>query len=317
MDIDGLIALLSAMERGEAQVLTRDLPQPPVLAQEILNARPYAYLDDAPLEERRTRAVAARRWLDPESAAQFGQLDAAAIEAVRNEPGRPAETADELHDALMLLGVLDPGELASDDAGAAFATLVGQGRATELSAGERRFWVAAEQLPRMEGLYSPSLASPPLRVPADYASRRWQPADALRELLRGRLQASGPTSSGALAALLALSPSAIDSALYALESEGFVMRGEFPAGVEPLEWCERRLLARIHRYTIRSLRAEIEPVASADFMRFLLDWQGITTEPRPEGAASLAAIVEQLEGYELPAVAWESEVLPARMGDYE
>ena len=317
MDIDGLIALLSAMERGEVQVLTRDLPQPSVLAQEILNARPYAYLDDAPLEERRTQAVAARRWLDPESAAQFGQLDAAAIEAVRNEARPTAETADDLHDALMLLGVLDPGELASDDAGAAFATLVGQGRATELSAGERRFWVAAEQLPMIEALYSPSLASPPLRVPADYASRRWQPADALRELLRGRLQASGPTSSGALAALLALSPSAIDSALYALESEGFVMRGQFTAGVQALEWCERRLLARIHRYTIRSLRAEIEPVASADFMRFLLHWQGVTAQPRPHGVASLERVIEQLEGFEVPAIAWEGDVLPARLQDYD
>jgi len=317
MDIDGLSALLRAMEGGEVQVVTRDLPQPSALAQEILNARPYAYLDDAPLEERRTQAVAARRWLDPESAAQFGQLDAAAIEAVRNEARPAAETADELHDALMLLGVMDPGELAGDELNAAFASLAGQGRATQLSAGERRFWVAAEQLPMIRVLYCPSTESPPLRIPADYASRQWQPADALRELLRGRLQASGPTSSSALASLLALAQVAIDGALEALESEGFVMRGQFTPGGAQLEWCERRLLARIHRYTIRSLRAEIEPVASADFMRFLLDWQGVTVQPRPDGVASLARVIEQLEGFEIPAIAWELDVLPARLRDYD
>jgi ATP-dependent Lhr-like helicase len=317
MDIDGLSALLAAMETGEVQVVTRDLPQPSALAQEILRARPYAYLDDAPLEERRTQAVAARRWLDPETAAQFGQLDAAAIEAVRNEARPTAETADELHDALMLLGVMDPGELAGDAVSAAFATLVGQGRATQLSAGARRFWVAAEQLPMVQVLYRPSTASPPLRIPADYASRQWEPADALRELLRGRLQASGPTSSRALAGILALAQASIDGALCALESEGFVMRGQFTPGVGELEWCERRLLARIHRYTIRSLRAEIEPVASADFIRFLLDWQGVTVQPRPDGVASLARVIEQLEGFEIPAIAWELDVLPARLRDYD
>src|SRR6202035_5050632 len=127
MDIDGLVALLERMERAEIELITRDLPEPSLLAQEILTARPYAYLDDAPLEERRTQAVAARRWLDPESAAQFGQLDAAAIEAVRNEARPTAETADELHDALMLLGVMDPAELAAGGLDAAFASLVGQG----------------------------------------------------------------------------------------------------------------------------------------------------------------------------------------------
>jgi ATP-dependent Lhr-like helicase len=317
MDSDGLIALLSAMEGGQVQVLTRDLPQPSALAQEILNARPYAYLDDAPLEERRTQAVASRRWLDPESAAQFGQLDAAAIEAVRNEARPAAETADELHDALMLLGVLDPAELAGGDADAAFATLVGQRRATELRCGERRFWVAAEQLPMVEALYVPAVAWPALQAPAEYSNRHWDAACALREMLRGRLQASGPTVSAALASLLALPQAAIDGALQALECEGFVMRGQFTPGVQQLEWCERRLLARIHRYTIRSLRAEIEPVSSADYMRFLLDWQGVTLLPRPEGVASVARVIGQLEGFEIPAIAWEAEVLPARLQHYD
>jgi ATP-dependent Lhr-like helicase len=317
MDVDGLVALLGAIEAGVVQVLTRDLPQPSPLAQEILNARPYAYLDDAPLEERRTQAVTARRWLDPESAAQFGQLDAAAIEAVRTEARPVAETADELHDALMLLGVMTPGEFAAEDFSAAFGALLRERRATELRTSERSFWVAVEQLPMIRALYSPSAASPQLSVPADYASRRWEPTEALRELLRGRLQATGPTSAGALAAALALPPAAIVAALHALESEGFVMRGQFTPGGQELEWCERRLLARIHRYTIKSLRAGIEPVASADFMRFLLDWQGVTRLPRPEGAASLERIIEQLEGFEVPAIAWENDVLAARLRDYD
>jgi ATP-dependent Lhr-like helicase len=317
MDIDGLITLLQAMESGQVQVLARDLPQPSPLAQEILNARPYAYLDDAPLEERRTQAVSSRRWLDPESAAQFGQLDPAAIEAVRNEARPGAESADELHDALMLLGVVGPEEFAPGDFSDVFAALVGQGRAGELHAGGRRFCVAAEQWPMVEALYAPAALSPPLRVPADYAARQWQAADALRELLRGRLQASGVTSVAELAGLLGLAPGAIDAALLALEGEGFVMRGQFTPGAQQLEWCERRLLARIHRYTIRSLRAQIEPVASADFVRFLLDWQGVTAQPRPEGADSLARVIEQLEGLEIAAVAWEGDVLPARLAHYD
>jgi ATP-dependent helicase Lhr and Lhr-like helicase len=321
MDVDGLVALLRAMEHGEVQVITRDLPQPSPLAQEILRARPYAYLDDAPLEERRTQAVASRRWLDPESAAQFAALDPAAIELVRNEARPAPESADELHDALMLLGVMAPA--AGGATGTAFAELVHAGRACELATSERRFWVAVEQLPMLAVLYAPSVASPPLPIPAEYANRPWEPAQALQELLRGQLQAAGPTSASALAHALALPRGAIDGALCALESEGFVLRGQFSAsepgaaGAPETEWCERRLLARIHRYTIKSLRAEIEPVASADFMRFLLDWQGVTAVPRPEGVASLARVIEQLEGFEIAAIAWESDVLPARLQDYD
>jgi ATP-dependent Lhr-like helicase len=317
MDIDGLVTLLRAMEQDQVQVIARDLPQPSPLAQEILSARPYAYLDDAPLEERRTQAVASRRWLDPESAAQFAALDPAAIELVRSEARPAPESTDELHDALMLLGVMDAGAGAAGALGAAFAELVRAGRACELAASGRRFWIAVEQLPMLATLYTPCVASPQLPVPPEYASRAWEPEDALRELLRGQLQGAGPTSASALASALALPRGAIDSALCALESEGFVLRGQFTAGGQELEWCERRLLARIHRYTIKSLRAEIEPVASADFMRFLLDWQGVTVLPRPQGVASVERIIGQLEGFEIAAIAWESDVLPARLQDYD
>ncbi len=95
------------------------------------------------------------------------------------------------------------------------------------------------------------------------------------------------------------------------------MRGHFTPGAPELEWCERRLLARIHRYTVNRLRQEIEPVATRDFMRFLFDWQRVAPEARVEGADAVAGIVSQLEGFEAPAAAWETEILPARVNDYD
>ena len=317
MDVEGLIALLQSIESGERRILTRDLPHPSPLAMEILGARPYAYLDDAPLEERRTQAVAARRWLDPQNAAEFGRLDPLAIAQVRSEAWPSVESADELHDALMLLGVLAESEASALQP--FFEILLQEHRAARLVTGTAAYWVAVEALPMLGALYAQASVSPPSVVPAEYALREWSPERACTELVRGQLQGMGPVTAAGLAATLSLPEASIDAALLQLESEGFVLRGQFSgtSNHNTGEWCERRLLARIHRYTIRTLRAEIEPVASADFMRFLLDWQGVTTEPRPEGVASLAGVIEQLEGYELPAVAWESEVLPARMGAYD
>jgi ATP-dependent Lhr-like helicase len=322
MDSAGLVALLARMERGEVEVITRDLPQPSPLAQEILSARPYAFLDDAPLEERRTQAVASRRWLDPQTAAQFGGLDAAAISSVRAQAWPEPENADELHDALMLLGVMSSGEALGLQHQDAFQELLRAQRATVLqiaatAAPNAEFWVAAEQLPMVMSVYPDATLSPAIIAPADYAARAWDSGEALRELLRGRLQGMGPTSAAALAELLRLPLAPIDAALLALEAEGFVLRGQFTPGASGLEWCERRLLARIHHYTLRSLRAEIEPVASADFMRFVLEWQGLTRTAGLEGTAALAGVIEQLEGYEVPAVAWEADVLPARLEHYE
>ncbi|MFI4914307.1 MAG: DEAD/DEAH box helicase [Steroidobacterales bacterium] len=320
MDLGGLLALLRAIEQGDVQVLTRDLPHPSPLAQEILSARPYAYLDDAPLEERRTRAVAARRWLDPQTAAEFGRLDARAIAAVRAEAWPTIESSDELHDALMLLGAMAETEGRGADLQPHFEKLLQGRRATRLRSSEvadSTFWVAAEHLPMLASIYPAGTIEPPIAVPEDCARREWNRDDAVRELVRGRLQASGPTTARAIAARLSLRAGAVEAALAALEVEGFVLRGQFTPATAELEWCERRLLARIHRYTIKSLRAEIEPVASADFMRFLLDWHGITRDPRPEGVQSLASVIEQLEGFEVPAVAWEADVLPARLQDYD
>jgi ATP-dependent helicase Lhr and Lhr-like helicase len=335
MDIDGLVALLRGIESGKIKVLTRDLPQPSMLAMEILNARPYAFLDDAPLEERRTNAVASRRWLDPQSAAEFGRLDPQAIAQLREEAWPDPETADELHDALMLLGALPEaegqgrGEVERSNWESLFHALRDGLRATRIVSGERAFWVAVEQLPLVQAVHPGTAVDPAVTIPAQYAARAWDHEEALRELLRGRLQAIGPVTATSLDTTLALPDGSAMRALLALEGEGFVLRGQFttpPAATETThgglpvfetEWCERRLLARINRYTIRTLRAQVEPVASADFMRFLLEWQGVTRDPKGEGPQSVAAVLEQLEGFEVPAIAWENDVLPARLQHYD
>ncbi len=317
MDVEGLIALLAGLEQGEKRWLTRDLPHPSPLAQEILTARPYAYLDDAPLEERRTQAVASRRWLDPETAADLGQLDPQAIATVREEAWASVESADELHDALMSLIVLTEEEGERAGWQAQRDALVDARRATRWHANDGCFWIAAEQLPVAGAVYASGRGEPALQAPAEFAARRWSFEEALIEIVRGRLQAVGPTTAATLAQVLRLPLQQIAAALTALETEGFVLRGKFTPDAQDLEWCERRLLARIHRYTIKSLRAEIEPVTSTEFMRFLLEWHGITREPRPEGVEALAAVLEQLEGFELPASAWESDVLRIRLRDYD
>ena len=324
MDVDGLTSLLRSIERGETQVVARDLPAPSPLAAEILTARPYAYLDDAPLEERRTQAVASRRWLDPESAAEMGQLDPAAIAAVRAEAWPEAGTPDELHDVLVSLGFVTAEEGAVSGWSGLLDALITARRAARLSAAGREFWVAAEVMPMLAAAHADCQSEPAIDTPPEYLARTWTREEALVELVRLRLQGLGPVTVAAVAASLGVAAGEAQAALTALESEGFVLRGQFTppgnrrdAGWDDAEWCERRLLARIHRYTIRTLRAEIEPVSTADFMRFLLEWQGVTRDPRPEGIEALAAVVAQLEGYEIPAAAWETDVLPGRMHEYD
>jgi ATP-dependent Lhr-like helicase len=328
MDIDGLKRLLRGLEGGDIKVVARDLPTPSPLAAEILGARPYAFLDDAPLEERRTNAVAQRRWLDPETAADMGKLDPAAIAEVRAEAWPEATTPDELHDALNSHGLITEAEGRGASWTAHFEQLIAARRATRLTQDGHSAWVCAECLPMLRAIYPRATLAPAIEAPPDIsAARAWGRESGITELVRGRLQALGPVTVRDLAEPLGLELADVAISLVELESEGFVLRGRFSAeasapeavaqGDATLEWCERRLLARIHRYTIKTLRAEIEPVSSADFMRFLLEWQGVTRSPRPEGVESLAAVITQLEGYEIPAAAWESDVLAARLHDYD
>ena len=318
MDIVGLERLLRRLEAGEIEIVARDLTEPSPLAVEVLSARPYAYLDDAPLEERRTQAVMSRRWLAPEDAAALGRLDAEAIARVRAEAWPEATNADELHDALVWLGFLTVEEAEAQPGWRDFlAALARDRRAALLVSPRARLWVAAERLPHVAGLWPGARLEPPISAPPALADTAVTRETALVEMLRGRLEGQGPITEAALAAPLGVAPGEIAAALAALESEGFAMRGRFTPGAESEEWCERGLLARIHRYTVKRLRAEIEPVAARDFLRFLARWQKVETETRMEGPDALEAVISQLEGFEAPAGAWETEILPARLPRYE
>ncbi|HUO18550.1 MAG TPA: DEAD/DEAH box helicase [Steroidobacteraceae bacterium] len=319
MDIAGLERLLRGLESGSVRVLARDLTEPSPLALEVLSARPYAFLDDAPLEERRTQAVMSRRWLDPETAADIGKLDPEAIERVRTEAWPDAVNADELHDALVWLTCLTAAEVARQ-AGwpALMGELAAQRRVTRLARGGLELWVTAEQLPLFAAVYPEAQRDPGVTTPAAHV-RELAPEAALVEVVRGRLTGSGPVSVDSLAALLALPAPRIEAALAALQAEGFAMRGLFTsaASATQAEWCERRLLARIHRYTVKRLRAEIEPIEARDFLRFLFEWQRVTPAGRMEGPDAVGAILAQLEGFEAAASAWETEILPQRISEYE
>jgi ATP-dependent Lhr-like helicase len=321
MDVDGLIAVLEQIHRGELRCVSRDTPAPSAFAHDILNARPYAFLDDAPLEERRVQAVQQRR-AGERTGDDLGALDAAAIERVRDEQRPDPRDADELHDALLSFGFLTDGELDP----ALIAPLAAAARATK--SGEN--WIAAERLPEWLAVHPQAALEPPIAPPPSRASRTWTREDALAELIRSRMGLIGPTTVSQLATELRVTEADVDGALLTLESDGAVLRGRFSRQLPttdcrpptsdrqpPTEWCDRRLLARIHRYTLTRLRAEIAPVAPSDFMRFLFAWQHVEPSARLTGGDGLRAVLAQLDGLELPARAWERDVLPARLDRYD
>ncbi len=321
MDSEGWLALLRRMEAGEVRLISRDLPAPSPLAMEVLNARPYAFLDDAPLEERRTQAVLSRRWSDPASTDDMGALDAGAISAVANEAWPQVRNPDEMHEALMQLACITRDEAAANEGWNDWLeTLAAGGRATRLQIGDgTELWVALERMACLQAAYPAATAAPPLAIPERLAvngDEAWTRDAALVELLRARLSGFGPQPTAAIASALLLPESTVMIALTQLESEGYVMRGRFTPRAAAEEWCERHLLARIHRYTIKNLRREIEPVERQDFMRFLFEWQHLSDDNRLQGSDALPQVLSQLEGFEAPAGAWESELLAARVQDY-
>jgi ATP-dependent Lhr-like helicase len=325
MDIDGLEEVLRKIEQGQIRCIARDLPEPSPLASEILNARPYAFLDNAPLEERRTQAVYTRRASERNGSEGLGVLDAAAIEKVQKEAWPKATNADELHDALMLLNVMTEEEVAvsthHDGNGASgehfLKELVASNRATKVRSAEKTFWAAAERLPMIQEIYPSARVEPELIIPDSMRDQTWERANAIRELVRGRMEVCGPITVGELSDILVLPRPDSDAALLALETEGSVLRGKFRPHTTDQEWCDRRLLARVHRLTIDRLRAEIQPVSPQDFYRFLFTWQRADAEHRVEGPEGLQPVLEQLDGCELPLAAWESAVLAARVDAYD
>jgi ATP-dependent helicase Lhr and Lhr-like helicase len=369
MDIDGLKALLSGIQQGRIRTLAVDTPVPSQFSHEILNANPYAYLDDAPLEERRARAVEMRRILPESVLEEVGKLDPDAIAQVREEAWPDVRDADELHDvlhtliafpeaipanvvasdspaqadaSLTLIGFQEP----SEDRRAAltwtaegsclnvsrsvsewqrcFERLLEQGRAARAEHSGVSYWVAAERVKTFSLLFPGAEFD---RSVAEVQATLPSPDDALLALVTGWMSHLGPATASQLGSLLGLPASEIEKALLRMEASGTLLRGQFtdtasrasrPRPHEPeLEWCERRLLARIHRLTVATLRKQIEPVTAAQFMRWLLRWQHVTPEAQVQGERATLDVLRQLQGFEIPANAWERQILARRVANYD
>lgn len=313
-DADGLVALLRAMEAGAVRLHFCDATEPSPLAHEILNGRPYTFLDDAPLEERRTRAIVLRRGL-PIEQRDLAHLDAAAVVRVREEARPDPRDAEELHDLLVSHVVFRPHPAFEPW----YEALAKAGRATTLASPAGALWVAAEGLAAASVLFPGAPASPVLQLPMALAARPAPDPEAAAALvLRGHLASAGPCTTADLAARTGLGEAEVTIALARLEAEGFALRGRFDPKHEGRaeEFCERRLLARIHRYTTDRLRREIEPVTAQEFLRFLLRWQHLTPGTQRVGRRGVLAALEQLQGFECAAGGWEERVLPARVSEY-
>ena len=312
MDVDGLKEVLRGIRQGRIRTLSVDLPEPSVFAHQLLNSNPYTYLDDAPLEERRARAVSVRRTLPPEDATAFGALDAEAIEQVRSDASPLLRDKEELHDALLQLVLMKEEGVDAVD----LEALIGESRVARLMVNGRAFLVAAERVAHAWVLFPRSPLSPPLQLlPGDQAVSR---ENAVLALVRGWMEICGPIAPRDLSERLFISEEEVRQALAQLEAQGQVLRGRFTPGAaaDETEWCDRRLLQRIHRLTVGRLRKEIEPLSAKDFMRFLFRWHHLDAGDPLRGKGGLLKTVALLQGYEAPAAAWEQVLLPSRMRPY-
>lgn len=318
-DLDGLLEVLRDIEAGAIEVVGLDTREPSPFAHELLNANPYAFLDDAPLEERRARAVTMRRSLSIEALRDLGRLDPDAIAQVKAEAWPLVRDPDELHDVLLSQGVLPVADGRPWEN--YFEQLRSAGRATTVGTSGLSFWVATERWPLIRAVWENARAQLEVLVPAG-VRRDWPREEAIAHIVRGRMECVGPTTVSSLARVFGLEPLDVEAALLALENQGVVLRGRFtpsesaPSQGEELEWCDRRLLARIHRLTLEGLRRQIAPVPPEQFIRFLIRHQHVQPETRLRGQAGLLAILEQLEGFEGPAGHWEKFLLPARLESY-
>ena len=323
MDLPGLERVLATIEKGEIEVYARDTVQPSVFCHQILNAMPYAFLDAAPLEERRSRAVALRRAL-PEDSRELGQLDAIAIEEEHANAWPPIRDPDELHDALLNLGILPETFAAGRQRDADslllagwFANLAAVNRAYQVTLpGEWHGWVAAERLPIAFAAY-PSARFWPSPGDVENAGPAIAAELATLSIVRGWVESSGPITANELAETLRLDCAGVTFALAQLEGEGLVLRGRFRPGAVEVEFCDRRILARIHRGTLGRLRRQIEPVSQTTLMRFLFRWQHLDPATAAVGEGGLLDIIEQLQGFDVAAGVLESEVIAPRMQDYK
>jgi len=340
MDIDELETLIGNIENNRLTLIAKDLREPSPFAQEIINARPYAFLDDAPFEERRTNAIRNRSWADPADAKDYSQLDAEAIARVKEEAWPFISNPEELHDALLSATYITGQEYMAQELSRFSESLVDSNRITDIQVNGQTLWVAIETLPRFIAVFAEQLGA--MQLPVFLQSEDWQPEDALREIVRGRLQCLGPITASRLATELGLKKSSIDQALIALEVEGFAFQGQFtpaqatplqygsPVAAPELEWCERRLLQRIHRYTIDQHRKAIKPVSLETYTEFLFDRHQLLPLRDPQidnarqeqipvldGQTQLQNCLQILDGMAAPAVSWEADIYPGRIADYD
>jgi ATP-dependent helicase Lhr and Lhr-like helicase len=327
LDIDGLKRVLTDLVEGRIKCLAVDTPVPSAFSHEILNANPYAYLDDAPLEERRARAVELRRALPESLASELGRLDPAAIDEVRRDAWPDVRDADELHDALLTFVALPQIEMNSSASAlqnkiaesiprweSHFADLVAQNRVTRAEHDGRVYWVCAERAAIVNQIFGVASFADPLPEIGGAASSQ---EDAVFAMITGWMSHAGPTSARELGEVVGFPPSEIDKALLRLEAAGSILRGQFTAAAaNEIEWCDRRLLARIHRLTVGELRKQVQPVTPAQFMRWLLRWQHAAPGTQLIGERGVVEILRQLQGFEAPANSWENRVLRQRISGY-
>jgi ATP-dependent helicase Lhr and Lhr-like helicase len=325
MDVEGLKRVLEAIRKKEIRCLAVDTPVPSQFSHEILNANPYAYLDDAPLEERRARAVEMRRALPEAVLSEIGRLDPAAIAEVRSEAWPDVRDADELHDVLQTF-VLLPAQFPQDTsplveyAGKSipewttfFDELSSAGRATRTFARDRAYWVAAEKAASFASILPEARFDSPLSDVEKLPSSR---EDAVLACVAGWMAHVGPATATDLSNLLGLEVGDVEKAFLRLEAGGSILRGQF-TNSGSIEWCERRLLARVHRLTLGSLRSQIQPLTAAQFMRWLLRWQHLAPGTQLLGEHGTFEVLRQLQGFEAPANAWERQILGRRIANYD
>jgi ATP-dependent Lhr-like helicase len=322
MDVAGLKVVLEDIAAGRIRCVAVETPVPSQFSHEILNANPYAYLDDAPLEERRARAVEMRRMLPEAVLSEIGRLDPAAIAEVRAQAWPDVRDADEVHDVLLELVALpddsDATSITTKPVSAwsdHFSTLAAAGRAIRARSGPRNYWLAAEKTKMFSAIFpEASFDSQPLEIETQQPSRD----DALFTSITGWLAHLGPVTIPSLAEFLGLAAVDIEKTFLRLESAGSILRGQFTDSANgKTEWCERRLLARIHRLTLGALRKQIQPVTAAQFMRWLLRWQHLTPETRLLGERGTLEALQQLQGFEAPANSWEQQILARRIANYD
>lgn len=341
MDIDALIELIGDIEQEKLCLIAKDLREPSPFAQEIINARPYAFLDDAPFEERRTNAIRNRSWADPAEAKDYSLLDADAIKRVQEEAWPFVSNAEELHDALLSVCYVTADEFRTCKFDQWQHSLLESGRIRYLEDCPKPIWVATEKLPAFVAVFESINFDQ--SVPEFLREQQWSREDALREIVRGRLEGLGPVTAEQLSLELGIEVSAINLALIALEVEGFVFQGQFspglrrltqaggidPAAEQTIEWCERRLLQRIHRYTIDAHRKSVKPVSLQAYTEFLMQQhqllpvteqptsEGVKREPGLDGQTALQNGLSLMDGISAPAASWEADLYPTRVRDYD